>query len=494
MYTMDWFKDKKVTVMGLGLHGGGLGMAKWLMRCGAAVTVTDLKDAAALASSVAELNKTHADLLKGSGGRAVHKIVYSLGSHAEKDFTSADMVIRNPAVPRDNPFLSLAASRGIPVETDISIFFLLCPFPITAVSGTKGKTTTTSLLADICRAHDRRTVVGGNIRISPLDALDRLQELAKDKEAAAPPIVLELSSWQLESLEKHRLSPRVGVLTNVMEDHLNRYRGMDDYARAKELLIAFQGAGDTAVLNADDARVAAMGAGLARRPDGPRLLWFSEKPVKSGDACFVSAGRVALVRDGGRRVLFPLTAVKIRGRHNIANVLAACAAAAALGIPDGTIAAAVRKFRGVPGRLEDLGVRGGIRYVNDTTATTPDAAMAAMKALTRFGRRRLILLGGGADKALRFEAWAEAVRRHIKHLVLFEGSATPKMLAALDAVGVKTPRALVRSMPEALQVARSFAKRGDIVLLSPGCASFGIFVNEFDRGDQFVARVRRLKK
>ncbi len=492
MYTVDWFKDKKVTVMGLGLHGGGAGMAKWLLRQGAAVTVTDLKDAASLADSVAELERAYAACLKKADAPAVHKVVYSLGSHAEKDFTGADMVIRNPAVPRDNPFLSLAQSRGVPVETDISIFFLLCPYPITAVTGTKGKTTTTTLLAEICRSHDRGTVVGGNIRISPLDALDRLLERA-GRGAPPVPIVLELSSWQLESLEKHRLSPRVGVITNIMEDHLNRYRDLDDYARAKELNVMFQGAGDTAVLNAADVRVAAMGSALAAKTGGPRVLWFADRPLRSADACFISGGKVVMSAAGQKRVLFPLTAIKIAGRHNVANVLAACAAASAMGVPDQTIAAAVRRFRGVPGRLEDLGVRQGVRYVNDTTATTPDAAIAALQTLHR-GRRRLILLAGGADKALRFEAWAPAVRRYAKHLVMFEGTATSKMLAALDAAGVKTPRALVRSMTEALKVARAFARRGDVILLSPGCASFGIFVNEFDRGDQFVARVRRLKR
>jgi len=493
MYTVDWFKDKKVTVMGLGLNGGGLGAAKWLMRHGAAVTVTDLKDAASLAPSVAELDESYAACPKNADGPAIHKIVYSLGSHAEKDFTATELVIRNPAVPRDNPFLSLALSRGIPVETDISVFFLLCPFPIAAVTGTKGKTTTTTLLADICRDHDDRTVIGGNIRISPLDALDGLLEMSVAK-MKPPPIVLELSSWQLESLEKHRLSPRVAVVTNVMEDHLNRYRDMDDYARAKELNVMFQGPGDTAVMNAADARVAAMGAALAARPDGPKVVWFAEKPLTAADACFISGGKVVLAASGAKRALFPLSAIKIAGRHNIANVLAACAAAAALGIPDKTIAAAVRKFRGVPGRLEDLGVRAGIRYVNDTTATTPDAAIAAMKTLGRAGKKRIVLLAGGADKVLHFEAWAPVVRRLVKHLVLFEGTATPKMLAALDAAGVKTPRALVKSMKEALATARTFAGRGDTILLSPGCASFGIFVNEFDRGDQFVAAVRRLRQ
>jgi len=492
MYSVDWFKDKKITVMGLGLHGGGVGMAKWLMRHGAAVTVTDLKGPEELADSIAELDRAYQGCLEHQKGPPVRKIVYSLGSHAEKDFVAADMVIKNPAVPRENPFLSLTASKGIPVETDISIFFLLCPYPSTAVTGTKGKTTTTTLLADISRAHDKRTVVGGNIRISPLDALDKLLQTAKKGAAPPPPIVLELSSWQLESLEKHHLSPRIGVMTNIMEDHLNRYRGMEDYARAKELMVSFQGAGDTAVLNVDDPRIAAIGEKLALKQGGPRLLWFSVKSRK-GEGCFVSGGKVVIDLGGRRRTILPLSAVRIPGKHNLGNVLAACAAAAAMGIPDRTIAAVVRKFRGVPGRLEFLGVKGGVHFFNDTTATTPDAAMAAMRTLVPENRKRIVLLAGGADKELRFEEWAKVVAGRVKHLVLFSGTATPKMLAALDAAGVRTPRTVVGSMAEAMRIAKDQAKPPGTVLLSPGCASFGMFVNEFDRGDQFVKAVKRIR-
>ncbi len=496
MLNAEWFRDKKITVMGLGLHGGGVGVAKWLMRRGARVTVTDMKDAAALKSSVEELEKawTKATAEATAAGRPLpHPFTYVLGRHNETDFTEADTVIQNPAVPRDNPFLSLARSRGVSVETDISIFFQLCPFPIAAVTGTKGKTTTTTLLSEICRRHDKRTVVGGNIRISPLDALDKLLELAARKKPA-PPIVLELSSWQLEGLERHRLSPHVGVITNIMEDHLNRYRDMDDYARAKGLIVAFQGRDDVAVLNADDERVAGIGRELLEKmgtEETPRVVWFSAKPVREGDGCFLSAGKIVMVFRGERQALFPRSAIKIAGSHNVANVLSASAAAVALGIPAKTIAAGVRAFRGVPGRLEDLGSKKGVHYINDTTATTPDACIAALRTVGR--GRNVVLLAGGADKELRFEDWALEVGKRVKFLTLFEGTATSKMEAALDAAGVKTPRLVVKSMKEALSAARGQAKRGDVVLLSPACASFGLFVNEFDRGDQFTAGVRRME-
>ncbi|HTK04383.1 MAG TPA: UDP-N-acetylmuramoyl-L-alanine--D-glutamate ligase [Candidatus Eisenbacteria bacterium] len=494
MFTVDWFRDKRVTVMGLGIHGGGVGIAKWLRRHGAIVTATDLRDQHALASSIEELERTYLEEVRTIGKHRMHRIRYVLGAHPEELFADADMVIRNPAVPREHRLLSLAKKSGVPVESDISLFFMLCPFPIAGVSGTKGKTTTTTMLAAMCREMDARTVVGGNIRISPLDKLDRLLALAQKKRVSPPPIVLELSSWQLEGLERHRMSPHVGVITTIVEDHLDRYDGMDDYARAKEICVAFQQKEDVAVLNADNARTAAIGTwhGLIKgAPNAGRRLWFSVKPLGKGDGCFISGGTIMLKEGKVRAKVAPVSAIKLRGEHNRANVLAAIAAAHAMGVPMAAIRRVVRSFRGVPYRLEDLGVKRGARFVNDTAATAPDASVAAMEAFGRKGKKRIVLIAGGADKNLRFDDWARSVKKHVKHLVLFDGSATPKMEASLARAGAETPRAGARSMREAFGEAVRHAVRGDVVLLSPGCASFGIFRNEFDRGDQFSALVKK---
>jgi UDP-N-acetylmuramoylalanine--D-glutamate ligase len=503
MLTVDWFKGKHVTVMGLGVHGGGLGSAKWLMRHGAKVTVTDLRDQHSLADSIAALERAWIIEAHRADKGTMHRVRYVLGRHDESDFSGADMVIRNPAVPREHPLLALAAKRGVPVESDVSLFFLLCPFPIAAISGTKGKTTTTTLLAAMGKAHDKRTVVGGNIRISPLDALDGLLRLARSRRVArnvpsrieGPPIVLELSSWQLESLERHRLSPRVGVLTNVLEDHLNRYEGMDDYARAKELILAFQKEGDVAVVNVDNPRVAAMGrrkSAVRGATHGGKRSWFSLKKQSGLDGCFVE-GRDIVLRDGGKKTkVMPVSAIKLQGVHNRANALAAIAAAHAMGIPLEAIRRGIADTVSVPGRLEDVRVWRGIRFVNDTTATAPDASVAALETLGK-RRKRIVLIAGGADKELTFDAWAAKVPAAVRHLVLFDGSATPKMETALANAGANVPIAGARSMREALGEAVRHAKKGDIVLLSPGCASFGIFKNEFDRGDQFVALVKKLR-
>jgi UDP-N-acetylmuramoylalanine--D-glutamate ligase len=293
----------------------------------------------------------------------------------------------------------------------------------------------------------------------------------------------------------------VGVLTNVMEDHLNRYDGMDDYARAKELIIAFQRPGDFAVVNADDARVAAMGrreSAIADAPHGSERLWFSVKPLPRGKSgCFVRGGkavvRASAINDGMETILFPLTAIRIPGAHNIGNVLAACAAAVALRVPLATIRRVVRAFRGVPHRLESIAVKRGVRFVNDTTATAPDASIAALKTFGAKGRKRIVLIAGGADKDLKFDAWAKAVKRHVKHLVLFDGTAGDKIDVALKRARVTVPAMKHKSMRGALAEASAHAKRGDIILLSPGCASFGVFLNEFDRGEQFVRLVQKLR-
>lgn len=499
MYDREWFRGKKVTVMGLGLHGGGLGVAKWLVRNGAKVTVTDLKTRQELKRQVEELEggsrKSGKEREELEAGSRVYSPRFVLGRHDEEDFRGADMVIRNPAVRKDNKFLKIAEQKGIPVETDISLFFALCPYSITAVTGTKGKSTTTVLLGEIAKRHDRKTVIGGNIRISPFGFLDRLFALA-ERGRKGPPIVLEVSSWQLEGLEHLRLSPHVAVVTNIMEDHLNAYSGMAEYARAKSLILAYQTEADFAVVNADDPKVVGMGKG--RRPSGAkfegRRFPFSVK-ARRGDGCFVRGGKIIIQDEGKRHELLPLSALKLAGGHNVSNALAACAASYLMGVPVRTIAAVVRDFRGVSGRMEEVATVRGVRYVNDTTATMADASAAAMRAYGESERsgKRVILLAGGADKGLKYGEWGRAAKRYCKAIVLFNGTATPKLDRALKAAGYKGPTPHVDSMRAALREAKKIAKRGDTVLLSPACASFGIFKNEFDRGDQFVRAVKRMR-
>lgn len=490
---VSWYSGKRITVMGLGLHGGGLGVARWLLRQGARLLVTDLQSAELLGKPVAALEQEYTQAK--ARGRRAYRPEFVLGRHRQRDFHQADLVIANPAVPRDNHFLEVARQRGVPIESDVSLFFHLCPFPITGITGTKGKTTTTALLGAICSRYDRRTVVGGNIRISPFSFLDRLLRLAAQRDVKPPPVILELSSWQLESLERHCLSPRVAVITNVMRDHLNRYGGrMASYAAAKELAVRFQGPEDVAIVNGSDRWVEAMIRRLDKKvPLVPQVVRFAERGTDASGGCSISRGQVTLRTKGQVRPVVRVCDIPLRGGHNRLNVLAAVAAADALGVPVRTIAAAVRRFSGVSGRLETVAVKCGVTYVNDTTATTPDASLAAVRAFDGGRQSRLILIAGGADKDLDFREWVRIVPAMTKGLILLPGTATDKLLAGLKGRRVTARPRLATSMAEAVRQARGLSADGDTVVLSPGAASFGLFQNEFDRGDQFVRAVKRLR-
>lgn len=468
------FKDLRVTVMGLGLNQGGLGVSKWLLRRGARLTITDLKDRRALLPSITAL-----EVLRRTLGRKAHPIRYVLGRHRVADFRGADMVIRNPGVPRDSKFLAIARDSGVPVESDLSIFFERCAHPIVGVSGTKGKTTVTSLLGAMLEAGFGEAFVAGNLRVSPLDSK------ALETERAIP-IALELSSWQLESLAHAKLSPTIAVLTNVLPDHLNRYDGMKDYAAAKELIYAWQLPTDIAIVPLDNPYTKKMGA----RVRGERY-WASMHPVpEEQNGLYYKDGDAVLRSQGIETILFSTKDVHLPGAHNLWNALLAAGAAYLRGVRPGAIRKALRAFKGVPHRLERVREARGVSYWNDTAATTPEASIAAME--TVFARKKGVLIAGGADKKLEFEAWANEVKKRAKDVVLFEGTATPKMAVALKKAGMQVGPA-VRSMSEAVTRAARAAKRGEAVLLSPGCASFGLFVNEFDRGDRFRAEVKRLR-
>jgi UDP-N-acetylmuramoylalanine--D-glutamate ligase len=320
--------------------------------------------------------------------------------------------------------------------------------------------------------------VAGNIRKSPHDyPMDTEREM---------PIVLELSSWQLESLKDVERSPTIAVLTTVLPDHLNRYDGMDDYAAAKELIYAWQLPTDIAIVPYDNAYTRKMGA----RVRGERF-WASMKPLpEEQNGLYYKNGNAVIRAQGVETALFDAKDIRLPGQHNRWNALLAGGAAYLRGAKPAAIRKALRAFKGVPHRLETVRALRGVTYVNDTAATTPEASIAAMQTL--FTEKKGVLIAGGADKVLAFGAWAKAVKRYAKEVVLLQGTATPRMMAALEKVRLPVQEPCA-SMHEAVTRASQAAKRGETVLLSPGCASFGLFVNEFDRGDQFKAEVKRMR-
>ena len=432
------YRGRRALVMGLGVHGGGVGVARFLAERGAQVTVTDLSPAEQLTASLESL----ADL----------PITYVLGKHREEDFRSADLVVRNPAVPRQSPYLQMATAAGVPVVMEMTLFFAECPSRnIIGVTGTKGKTTTTLLLAAMLQEHGWPHVVAGNLRRSALETLPRIEPESW--------VVLELSSWQLEGLIPLQRSPHVAVITNIMPDHLDRYASYAEYARSKGRILRWQRPEDYAVLNGASPPVRPLGDEAAGR-----VVWFDP----------------AWEPDGWH-------AAYLYGAHNRANVAAATAAARVLGIPDAVIDRAVADFPGVPHRLETIREFEGVRYINDTAATMPEAMLAALDAMDR----PTVLIAGGSDKGLDFGGVRAAVQGPgsvVAAVALLAGTATPKVAAACGEKVIGQPGDLAA----VLATARQVAEPGSVVLLSPGCASFGMFASEFDRGDRFRELVEAL--
>jgi UDP-N-acetylmuramoylalanine--D-glutamate ligase len=462
-------RGKRVLVMGLGVHGGGLGVTRFLVEQGADVTVTDLRTASQLQSSLAQL----ADL----------PVRYVLGEHHEADFRTTDIVIRNPGVPQESPLLQIARDAGAAIEMEMTLFFRLCPAPIIGITGTKGKTTTTTLTGAMLREQFPDTVVAGNLRVSALEQLPRI--------TPRTPVVLELSSWQLEGLGDAHMSPQFAAFINISPDHLDRYPSMQAYIRAKANIFRYQQPDDTVVLPANDWQVASLAKGARSR-----VAWFADEygpnvetlRQRSGGTPVAAWIKDCLFWQHGLEsdVVVARSEVQVPGQHNLGNIAAATALAISYGVGNEQIRRAIQNFRGVPDRLELVADVDGVRYINDTTATTPTAATAAVLSFNA----PTIVIAGGADKNLEFWRFAGALTKRAKAVVLLDGTATPQLQDALEQMLRRTDRrptitAPQPSMQAALDAARNLAAPGDVVVLAPGCASFGMFRNEFDRGEQF---------
>lgn len=477
------FQDAMVTVMGLGRfkQGSGVGAAKWLMRHGAQIVITDLKTELDLKESVDEIMEWYTAYKEKYKDRDIYAPVFVLGEHHADDFTNVELVVQNPGVARESEFVELAKKEGVRVESDISLFFRFCPFPIYSITGTRGKSSTTALLGEMLRHKHPKTVVAGNINRSPLEDLDWILE-----EKDPVPIVLELSSWLLESLEGLRLGPDIAMLTNAYKDHLDRYRDFDHYLWAKELIFKEQNENQTAVLNADQE----ISNEVSARAVAKNKYWFSLKPLTDGKIGAYLEGKDMKFNVGGDAHTFASSDdVALQGEHNVSNSLAASLVAHLAGVTDEQIKETLKSFAGLPGRQEVIGEVEGVMFVNDTTATSPEGVIVALK---RFGNGgNIILIGGGSSKQLDYTEVGKMIGEECKKAVLFDGTATDELQ---DAIGDEIPVVRVDSMEKAFVEAVKDASLGEIVLLSPGAASFGMFKNEFDRGEQFEVQVEKYQK
>jgi UDP-N-acetylmuramoylalanine--D-glutamate ligase len=461
-----WFKGKRVTVFGIGLLGGGVGTIRFLVEHGAKVIATDIKSKEKLAHSLEQL-------------KDLKNVEYVLGQHRQEDFTKVDMVIKTPQAPWSNKHIKLARKHKIPVEVDSSLFFKLCKNPIIGITGTKGKTTTSHLIYHILKKAGKNPV---KIGIGQTPVLDRLRLLKKNSV-----VVFELSSWRLSALAQHEMSPHIAVFTNFFPDHMNYYRSMDAYLADKKNIFIHQKPRDWFICNKSDEIIAT----VCQEAKG-NVMTIAREHVSDGRSVFAENGEIFI--NDGIDITSALTVSDspLRGMHNINNVMCAIGATFAYGIPQKTIISAVKNFNNVAHRLEFVTQKNGVRYYNDTAATNPHSAMAALDSFVE----PIILIAGGVDKDLAYADFAKAITQKVKGVVFLKGTATDKIVSLirkeLDGNQNKISFEIVDAMDKAVEIAARGADSGDIILLSPGAASFGIFSNEFDRGNQFKREVLAL--
>jgi UDP-N-acetylmuramoylalanine--D-glutamate ligase len=470
------WRGKRVTVMGLGLHGGGLSVARWLLLQGANVCVTDLKTREGLKSSVRALERTAGR--KGSG-----ELQLVLGRHRLRDMRHADVLVQNPAVPRNSKYVQAARSARVVITNEAKLFLehLQWAAPrvrVAAVTGTRGKSTTASMLHAMIEASGRRAFLAGNMRRAMFDHVDEIVQAASTQSVD---VVLEFSSWHCEHFSARTVGPDLALVTNIMRDHLNRYSSMRSYVAAKTKLV--RSCRGSVVLNWNDEQTRSM-ASVARG----KLHWFSPKPWRGSRrvGCFVNEERW-VVRDNQESIISTRHLQHLQGTHNVVNAAAAIAAARALHVPLRAIRAGLHAVRGLPGRMEILSRSGGMTVINDTCATTPDATIAA---LTSLSGDDIVLIAGGADKDLEYNEWAQVVSEGVRCLVLLPGAATMKMVAALQGSQSQVKIVHASTMQAAVREAYHQLQSKSVLLLSPGAASFGLFHHEFDRGDQFSKLVK----
>ena len=470
--TADEFKGRRVTIVGLGKGRTTAGLARYLVGKGARVTITDPKREDDLAEGIARLGET------------AKEVELVLGpSSDDLALAEPDFVFVIPGIRPRSPTILRALQRRVPVLTEIALFFRLCPATIVGITGTKGKTTTTTLVERVLARGTRRVIVGGNIGTPVIQELDRLRP--------EDVVVLELSSFQLETLGH---SPHVAVVTNVLEDHLDHHGTRDAYIAAKRNIVAWQGPRDVAVLNLDDPATVSLHTGAASEVRG-----FSLSLQPRRGAYLDPQGRLVLVSGDRHSVVCEAKDLRVPGKHNVANALAAAIVGDVFDVPVRAIGDVLRAFEGVPRRLETVGEIDGVLWVNDSAATTPSATISALDA---FDRPAVVILGGVA-KGADFTMLAREVVRRARGAVLI-GQAADDIASALTAAGAGGSQLAVAKAPtlaEAVTNARALARPGDVVLLSPACAaredysggaSLDHFTSVDDRGDRFVALVREL--
>jgi UDP-N-acetylmuramoylalanine--D-glutamate ligase len=438
------------TVLVIGLKRTGVSVARFVARVGGQVRLVDRRGPEALAPEVASLADVSVDFRLGQEDPAV--------------LSDIDLVVPSPGVPRHAPLLTAAIQRGIPVWSEIELAYRVLSCPVLAVTGTNGKSTTTALLGAILRQGGQRVFVGGNLGTPLINAAAEEYDVA----------VAEVSSFQLEWVERFR--PRIGVWLNLTEDHLDRHGSLAAYGMAKRALFTQQQVTDWAVINRDDPAVWHLTQGLASR-----LFSFGWSEVENGTWL---SGRSLVVRHQGEETQYVLDQVRLYGRHNDENIMAAVSAATVWGVAPTAIAPALVNFSGLPHRLELVAKKRGVCYFDDSKGTNVGAVMQSLASFPG----RVVLLAGGVDKGGDYAPLRILVREKVKKLIVF-GQAKETLRAAL---GQEVDTLVVDTLPEAVREAAAVVQTGDTVLLSPACASFDQFYDYVHRGQVFRACVEAL--
>ncbi len=449
----QFFSGKSVLVMGLGRFGGGVDVAKFAAGAGAKVVVTDLATEQQLSKSIEEL-------------KGLSNIEYHLGSHDPADFKQADVIIVNPAVLPNNKFLKLAQEHNKFITSQINIFFELCPATIVGITGTNGKSTTAALTAHLLKsANDNNVWLSGNIGNEPLLTI-------ADQIKSSDLVVLELSSFQIEQLAQIQKAPHIALLTNLTPNHLDRYGTFANYYAAKENIFKLQKLDENSpavsIFNAED-KIAAE--------------WFEKYKQDADRTCIkFSADDVSEeIRDS-----FPLP-----GRANLCNLAAALCVARYFGVEDHKIIKSLPTFKALPHRLEFVSEINGVKWYNDSKATTPQSAITAIEAF----EQPIIIIAGGYDKNIPFDEFGQKIAQKAKAAILLGQTAKSiaKTIEEHKSTGAQEHKFKIEftdSLAEAVNSARQLAKSGDIILLSPACASYDMFDNFEQRGKEFCKLVR----
>lgn len=440
-------KNKKILIQGLGVNGGGSATALFFLENGFDVTITDMKDENELASSIRELEKFK------------DKIRYVLGRHEISDFKEADIVVKGPGVNPSSEYIRAAVENKAEILSDIGIFLELCPCPVYAVTGSKGKSTTVSAVYSIFKEESSNSFLGGNITISPLTFYDKLNEKSL--------VVLELSSWQLRDIKEKKYPFKISVITNLMNDHQNYYKSMTAYLNDKKIISDYQSSDDIMIIPSDDQ--------------------YLTKDVLDKGQIIVELGRNLYYKNGSGYLndikLFDEADITVKGSHNKNNILYAAGLSYLAGCSCDVIQRGIRKFNGVPFRMELIREWGGMKFVNDTTATIPEAALSAVKSYTD----KLIWIAGGNDKDLDFTCLKSIENIPLK-IYFLPGQGTEKIkkiFTRTDYIEKESLEAVIKDIADS-------PVEGALVLLSPGCTSFGLFQNEFHRGRVFNKEVNEL--